>query len=98
MHLELQWTVWMPLALWAVHRLFEQPSLQRGVTVGLLLALQLLSCVYYGVFLGMIVGALILLLVATRFGEARGVALPLTAAALVARVGGGGARARGPAG
>ncbi len=23
-HLELQWTVWMPLALWAVHRTFDE--------------------------------------------------------------------------
>src|SRR5207302_1060757 len=40
MHLELQWTVWMPLALWAVHRLFETGSIRDGVLVGVLLCLQ----------------------------------------------------------
>lgn len=84
MHLELQWTVWMPLAFLAVHRLFERPSAERGLAVGLLLGLQLLSSVYYGVYLGLIVTALVLLLAATRTGDARAAVLPLCVAALVA--------------
>ena len=83
MHLELQWTIWMPLAFWAVHQVSETPTLRRGMALGLLLALQLLSCVYYGVFLGIIVGALIVLLAATRPGEARAVVFPLSVAALI---------------
>jgi hypothetical protein len=53
MHLELQWTMWMPLAFWAVHRAVEDLSWRFGVLTGVLLWLQTLSCVYYGVFLAM---------------------------------------------
>ena len=84
MHLELQWTVWMPLAFLAVHRLFERPSPQRGLALGILLALQLLSSVYYGVYLGVIVTALVLLLAVARIGNARAAVLPLCVAVLVA--------------
>jgi hypothetical protein len=84
MHLELQWTVWMPLTLWAVHRVFEKPTVGRGVAVGVLLSLQLLSSIYYGVFLGLIVAALVLMLAASRRGQARAVVVPLCAAALLA--------------
>ena len=42
MHLELQWTIWMPLSMWAVHRAFDRGSLRSGQWAGLLLALQVL--------------------------------------------------------
>src|SRR5262245_4700193 len=84
MHLELQWTVWMPLTFWAVHRVFENASARRGVAVGVLLALQLLSCVYYGVFLALIVAALIVLVAGSQLSKARGAFVPLCVAALVA--------------
>ena len=29
-HLELQWTVWMPLTLWALHRTFDEGTLRCG--------------------------------------------------------------------
>jgi len=51
MHLELQWTMWMPLAFWAVHRTFEQPSWWPGLLAGVFVWLQIVSSVYYGVFL-----------------------------------------------
>jgi hypothetical protein len=82
MHLELQWTVWMPLAFHAVHRLFDHPSARGGVILGVLLALQLLASVYYGVFLGLLVAAFTVMLVVSRHREARAVLLPLGAAAL----------------
>ena len=31
MHLELQWTIWMPLAFWAVHRTFDRGSTRAGI-------------------------------------------------------------------
>ena len=34
MHLELQWTVWMPLTLWAVHQVFETGSVRFGMLAG----------------------------------------------------------------
>jgi hypothetical protein len=51
MHMELQWTVWVPWALWAVHRTIESGRLLHGLQAGLFVALQMLSSVYYGVFL-----------------------------------------------
>ena len=58
MHLELQWTMWMPLALWAVHRVFETGSIRYGVATGALLGLQAISSLYYGAFLGIIVATM----------------------------------------
>jgi hypothetical protein len=86
MHLELQWTAWMPLTFWAIHRVFEKPSVRRGVAVGLLISLQLLCCIYYGVFLSFIVAVLVVLLAASRRDEARATVVPLCAGALVAAV------------
>ena len=51
MHMELQWTVWVPWALWAVHRTIESGRLLHGLLAGLFVGLQMLSSVYYGVFL-----------------------------------------------
>ena len=70
MHLELQWTVWMPLSMWAVHRAFDRGSVRSGLWAGVLLSLQVLSGVYYGVFLGIIVAALAVLLAIARPGRA----------------------------
>lgn len=62
MHLELQWTVWMPLALWGVHRIYERGAMRFGAITGVLLGLQVISCLYYGAFLGIMVAALAVLL------------------------------------
>ena len=51
MHLELQWTMFVPLTWWALHRLVEHGSWRWGVLTGVFFWLQVLSCVYYGVFL-----------------------------------------------
>ncbi len=58
MHLELQWTMWMPLTMWAVHRVFETGSTRYGLTAGVLLCLQAISSLYYGVFLGIMIAVL----------------------------------------
>jgi Bacterial membrane protein YfhO len=86
MHLELQWTVWMPLALWAVHRTLEDGSVRFGLLTGLLLWLQLISCVYYGAFLGVIVAALAILLMLSQPRLARGAIVPLGLGVIVAAV------------
>jgi hypothetical protein len=49
--LELLWTCWVPLALWALHRAFLTGRVSAGALVGLFVALQALSCLYYAVFL-----------------------------------------------
>ena len=51
MHLELQWSAFIPLTWWTLHRLVEQPTYRRGVACGVMVALQVLACVYYGVLL-----------------------------------------------
>ena len=83
-HLELQWTVWMPLTLWAVHRTFDEGTVKAGLLTGLFLSLQTLSCVYYGAYLSIIVGALSLLLMASRPEQARTAIRPLCYGALLA--------------
>jgi hypothetical protein len=86
MHLELQWTMWMPLALWAVHRVFETGSIRAGVTAGVLLCLQALSCLYYGAFLGLMVGTLAILLAISQPRQWKLVVFPLGLAAALALV------------
>lgn len=85
-HLELQWTVWMPLTIWALHRAFDEGSLRFGVLTGLFLWLQIISCVYYGAFLGLIVGALALLLIVSQPQQATRAIGPLCYGALLAAV------------
>jgi hypothetical protein len=65
-HLELLWSGWMPLTLWALHRAVESDRRKWGVWTGLFLAAQALSCIYYAVFLATLVGLAVLVLVATR--------------------------------
>jgi len=83
-HLELQWTVWMPLTLWAVHRIFDHGTMRSGVLAGVFLWLQVISCVYYGAFLAVIAGVLTLLLMASRPEDARRTIRPLCCGALLA--------------
>ena len=39
-HFEMQWTMFIPLAFWAVHRAFDEPSWRFGVLVGVFVWLQ----------------------------------------------------------
>ncbi len=64
MHMEMQWAVWMPWAFWAVHRTLESGRLLHGLQAGAFVALQVLSSIYYGIFLATVlplVGVLLLL-------------------------------------
>jgi hypothetical protein len=54
MHMELQWALWMPLAFWAVHRTVESGRWLHGLQAGAFVVLQMLSSVYYGIFLGIV--------------------------------------------
>ena len=51
MHMEMQWALWTPWAFWAVHRTLATGTLRYGLLTGLFIALQMLSCIYYGIFL-----------------------------------------------
>ena len=61
MHMELQWTMWIPWAFWAMQRTIESGRAKFGILTGVFIALQLLSSVYYGIFLAVmfsVVGAI----------------------------------------
>lgn len=51
MHLELQWSQWMPLACWALLRTVRGGRIRDGVLAAVFVLAQFLSCIYYGVFL-----------------------------------------------
>jgi hypothetical protein len=50
-HFELLMTMWMPLALWGLHRTLASGRVRDGVWTGVAFALQTLSSLYYGCFL-----------------------------------------------
>jgi hypothetical protein len=84
MHLELQWAMWIPLTLWAVHRAIDEASRRWAVAAGAFFALQVLSCVYYGVFLGMLLAGVVPLLLITTGRRASRAFVPLALAGIVA--------------
>src|SRR5262249_52187662 len=85
MHMELQWTMWMPLAFLALHRLYDTGRMKYGVAMGAAVALQILSSIYYGIFLSFLLGVGALLLVARdRAVTIRSLLAPLAAAAFLA--------------
>jgi hypothetical protein len=49
-HLELQMTMWMPLALWGLHRAMAAGLLRDGLAAGGAFALQMLSSLYFGMY------------------------------------------------
>ena len=49
-HLELQMTMWMPVALWALHRTMARGRLADGLATGVAFGLQTLSSLYSGLF------------------------------------------------
>jgi hypothetical protein len=86
-HLELLWSAWMPLAFWMVHRTLESGRLAHGLAVGLFVLLQILSSIYYGVFLGSGLVILGIVLLPSRPRELQRKALmALSAGALLAAV------------
>ena len=57
MHMELQWAVWMPWAFWAMQRTLDTGTLRYGLLTGLFMTLQLMSSIYYGLFLAVVLAA-----------------------------------------
>ncbi len=49
--LQLQQAQWIPLALWSFHRVMRRGRLRDGLWLGAFVAGQVLSCMYYGIFL-----------------------------------------------
>ena len=83
MHLELQWAMFVPLTFWALHRAVESTSWRWGALAGLFLWLQVLACVYYGVFLAMTLVAFVPVLVLTTARDRIVRLVPVVAAAVV---------------
>jgi hypothetical protein len=65
-HLELLWSGWIPLTLWAFHRTIESNRRTWGLLTGLFLLAQVLSCIYYAVFLATLLGLAALWMLAAR--------------------------------
>lgn len=85
MHMELQWTMWMPLAFLALHRAIETGTWKYGLATGGCIALQMLSSIYYGIFLATLIGlGALLLLAADRAVPLRKALVALAAGALLA--------------
>jgi hypothetical protein len=76
MHMELQWTMRVPWAFWALDRTIADGSRRHGVLCGLFVGLQMLSSIYYGVFLALLLGlaSALLLLTLRRRALARAAA------------------------
>jgi hypothetical protein len=83
-HLQLQQTQFIPLAMWSFHRLLDTGRVRDGVLLGACVAGQLLSCMYYGIFLipymAVVCGTLLL---ATRALPRRRLVALMVAAAVV---------------
>jgi hypothetical protein len=85
MHMELQWAMWSPLAFLALHRTFETGKWKYGLATGGLIALQMLSSIYYGIFLATLLGlGALLLLARDRSVPLRRVLPPLVGGAVLA--------------
>jgi hypothetical protein len=84
-HLQLQQTQFIPLAMWSFHRLLDTGRMRDGVLLGACVAGQLLSCMYYGIFLlpymAVVCGTL---LIATRALPRRRLVALMVAAAVAA--------------
>jgi hypothetical protein len=69
-HIQLLFTGGIPLSMLMVHRVADRASdpkvVWRGVWLGIALAAQALSCAYYGIFAGLMVGYAALVLATTR--------------------------------
>jgi hypothetical protein len=65
-HIQLLMAGGIPLSLLALHRLADAPGPGRGIVLGVALAAQGLSCAYYGIFAGLMVGYCVLFMAASR--------------------------------
>jgi hypothetical protein len=68
---QLQLIFWTPFALWAIHRLRADPGSRAGVLAGVFAALQMYSCVYYGIFAMVPLGIVAIATVATARADDR---------------------------
>jgi hypothetical protein len=85
MHMELQWTMWMPWTFLALHRTLDTGRWRYGIATGLALALQMLSSIYYGIFLATLLAfSAVFFLICDRAVSFRRAVAPLAAGAVAA--------------
>ncbi len=65
-HIQLMMTFGLPFSMLAFHRLVDRGTPARAVTLGIVLWAQALSCAYYGIFAGLLVGLGTLVFAFTR--------------------------------
>lgn len=65
-HIQLLIDFGLPFSMLAFHRLLDKRTVGRALTLGLVLFVQALSCAYYGIFAGLMVGLATLFFAATR--------------------------------
>ncbi|HSL21806.1 MAG TPA: hypothetical protein VK886_09730 [Vicinamibacterales bacterium] len=53
-HLEILWAFWIPVAFLALHRAVDLGTVRAGLHVGLAVIAQALACLYYAVYLGIV--------------------------------------------
>ena len=83
-HIQLLLVGGIPICLLLFHRLADAPSPARGLALGVALAVQALSCAYYGISAGLTVGYAVLFLAwSRRLGTSRPFWISVTIAAAV---------------
>ena len=70
-HLEIIWSCWIPLSLWALHRTIATGRWWFGILTGLFIAAQVFSCVYLAVFLATWLAVIGVLMLALRMLDVR---------------------------
>jgi hypothetical protein len=70
-HLELLWAQWIPLAFLFLIKAIETGRPRDGLVAGSFVALQMLSCLYYGVFFVTLLGGVVPFLVLTARPQVR---------------------------
>ncbi len=83
-HLELQMTYWMPLALLALHRLWQTWRMRYAVALALCGVAELYSSMYYGVFFPLYAAAVLGTLLVVSRPAWRRVLTPVATGALIA--------------
>jgi hypothetical protein len=87
MHLEIVWSCWIPLCLWALHRTIATGRWSFGILTGVCIAAQVFSCVYLAVFLATWLAVIGVLMLAFRMLDVRSQAFrALAAGAIVGAV------------
>jgi len=82
--LQLQHAEWIPLTFWALHRVVRTGRIRDGVWLGVSIAAQLMSCMYYGMFLALYLTAAGCWILAWRCSRWRSWSPPLAVSLVVA--------------